>query len=89
MSLYGAPLWDLFSDAANSLEATYNRSIKIMWNVPYGTHRYLIEPLSQQKHMIFALYKRHIGFRSQVYRSKKQIHKHMYSITERSCEIKI
>ena len=34
MSLYGSPLWDLFSDAAHSLESTYNRSIKINWNIP-------------------------------------------------------
>ena len=82
MSLYGAPLWDLFSDAVNSLEYTYNRSIKLMWNLPLETHRYMIEPVSQKQHMIFTLYKRQIGFRHQVLRSSKNVLKHLYSIAE-------
>ena len=80
MSLYGAPLWDLFSDAIKSLEYTYNRSIKLMWNLPLETHRYMIEPVSQKQHMIFTPYKR-----SQVYRSSKKVLKHLYSISENNC----
>ena len=85
MSLYGAPLWDLFSSAVNSLEYTYNRSVRLMWNLPIETHRYLIEPVSQQQHMIFILYKRQIGFKSQVNRSSKKVLKHLYSIAESNC----
>ena len=33
------------------LEASYNRSIKVMLDLPLATHRYLIEPLSGRKHL--------------------------------------
>ena len=46
MSLYGSPLWDLSSGAVESLEKTYNRAVRTMWDIPLDSHRYLIEPLS-------------------------------------------
>ena len=45
-SMYGSPLWDLSSQYIVTLENTYNRSIRTMWDLPLSTHRRLIEPLS-------------------------------------------
>ena len=42
----GSQVWDLFSPGFASLEATFNRSIKIMANLPYATHRYLVGQLA-------------------------------------------
>ena len=69
MSFSGSPLWDLFSDEAVSLEKTYNKAIRIMWNIPLETHRYLIEPISNQSHLKFTLIQRFLGFKGQVERS--------------------
>ena len=39
----GSPIWDLFGKQILSLEASYNRSVKNMFNLPLQTHRNLIE----------------------------------------------
>ena len=85
MSLYGSPLWDLFSNAVESLEKTYNRAVRMMWDIPLESHRYLIEPLSDQPHMRFVMYRRMINFKSQVYKSSKSVLKHLYSICQNNC----
>ena len=85
MSLYGAPLWEIGSDSLNSFEYTYNRSIKIMFDLPIQTHRYLIETVSKDQHMKFKIFKRHIGFKNQVKKSSKKVLKHLYSIAENDC----
>ena len=73
MSFYGAPLWDLFSDTFS------NRSIKMMWDLPVETHKYFIEPVSNQSHMKFTIYKRYIDFKDQVLKVQKVL-KHLYRI---------
>ena len=35
----GSEIWDFFSPGFSSLEGTFNRSIKIMSDLPYATHR--------------------------------------------------
>ena len=80
MSFYGSPLWDLFSDTFSNIEFTYNRSIKMMWDLPLETHKYFIEPVSNQSHVKFNIFKRYIGFKDQVFKSKKNVLKHLYSI---------
>ena len=40
----------------------------------------IIELVSNQPHMKFTLYKRHINFRDQVFKSSKNILKHLFSI---------
>ena len=71
MSLYSSPLWDLFSAPVDSLEKTYNRSIRMIFNLPLQTHKYLIEPLSGQAHLRFILYTRFINFRQKILMSSK------------------
>ena len=44
---YGSPLWNLFGSGALRIESSYNRSVKIMLDLPYATHRSLIQPLTR------------------------------------------
>ena len=39
---YGSPLWDLFGVGAVQVESTYNRSVKVMLDLPFDAHRCLI-----------------------------------------------
>ena len=48
---YGSPLWDLFGVGAVQIESSYNRSVKVMLDLPFGTHRYLIQPLTSEEHV--------------------------------------
>ena len=49
-SWFGSVLYNLYSTESVKIESSYTRSIKIMLDLPYGTHRGLIEPLTCQKH---------------------------------------
>ena len=70
----GSPLWDLFSPDAVKLESSWNRSVKIMYDLPYETHRCLIEPLSGT-HIKRILINRFLNFLKQIINSKKNVTK--------------
>ena len=50
-SYTGCQLWDLFCDEAEKLKNSYNTSVRIMMGIPRNTHRYLIQPLTEMKHL--------------------------------------
>jgi len=57
-SWFGSVIWDLFCPAAVKLESSWNRSMKITLDLPYSTHRGLIEPLSDRRHLKRVLLRR-------------------------------
>ena len=67
-----SPLWNLFGDGARKMESSYNRSVKIMLDLPYATHRYLIEPLTGDQHIKKVLISRYLGFMEKISNSKKK-----------------
>ena len=75
----GSSLWDLFSREAIMLENSWNTSVRVMFDLPLQTHRYLIEPVSQTKHLKIVLMERFLSFLNQIENSKKQIPKHLLS----------
>ena len=73
----GSPIWDLFSPEAVKLENSWNVSFRIMFDLPYNTHRYLVEPVSGQLHLKKILIKRFLSFIRQVNRSSKILPKQL------------
>ena len=67
-----SPLWDLFGNGSRKIESSYNRSVKVMLGLPYGTHRCLIEPLTHCKHVKKVLIQRFLGFLENIARSNKE-----------------
>jgi hypothetical protein len=67
----GSCLWDLFSKEAVMVENTWNVSMRLMLDIPRETHRYLIEPLSNTKHIKTILIKRFLTFIQQIRNSNK------------------
>ena len=61
----GSPLWDLFGSEAVHLESSYNRNVKIVFDLPLATHRNLIEPVTRRRHL------RIIRFKSFIEQLKK------------------
>ena len=47
----GSPLWNLFCRETEMLYNTWNKSIRIMCDVPLRTHRYFLEPLAGSRHL--------------------------------------
>ena len=61
------------------LENTWNTAVRIMFDLPLQTHRYLIEPISKTKHLKFVLIDRFLSFLNQIVKSKKLIPKQLLS----------
>ena len=52
----GSVLWNLFSPESEQVYATYNQSVKIMFDLPRSTHRYFINILKKLYSRRFLLY---------------------------------
>ena len=51
--------------------STYNKSVKIMFDLPWATHRSLIEPLTGTQHVSRMLVKRYLSFIDKIDKSSK------------------
>ena len=61
-SFFGSNLWDLYSLPANRLFTTWNVSIRQFYNLPYATHRHILQDLIEVPHLRTALLCRFIKF---------------------------
>ena len=84
-SFYGSVIWNLFDDAAERLEKSWNISQRLMLSLHHETHRFLIEPLSETKHIMLSLYKRYIKFTKNLSQSKKGPLRNLYNLITYDC----
>ena len=49
----GSSLWDLFSPEAVMLEKSWNRNVRLTFDIPLQTHRYFVCPMSKSPHLRF------------------------------------
>ena len=78
----GSQTWNLFSKGAQKFFSTYNRSVKVMADLPYETHRYLIEPVTEQQHISLTLIRDYLNFIQKVKNSSKQVLRQMYCVAK-------
>ena len=77
---YGSEIWDLFSKGNEKIESSWNRTVKIIFDLPYNTHRRLIEPISGQTHIKLVLIKRLLRFVEKLKFSKKPVLRQPFSV---------
>ena len=53
-----------------------------MADLPYATHRYLIEPVSGTQHMTITLIRNFLSFIDKIKKSPKPVLRHLYSISK-------
>ena len=61
-SFHGSGLWDLFSKESESLYKSWNVSMRLACKVPWTTHRYLIEGITNCLHLKVMLASRLVKF---------------------------
>ena len=66
LHLYGCQLWDIFSNNTEKLWATWHRTIKIVYDLPHATHRYLLNDLVNFDHIKKLIIKRFLKFSEQI-----------------------
>ena len=73
----GSPLWSLSSSEVIKFESSYNTNVKILFDLPYDTHRCMVEPITEKRHLRIVLMKRYMNFTEQIMKSSKQLPKQM------------
>ena len=79
---YGSVLWKLSSKSVQKLEKTWNVSFRRMFNLPWQTHCYLVEPVSQQAHARKLMAGRFLNFVQSIRRSKKIAIRNLLKVIE-------
>ena len=85
-SFYGSVLWNLFSVESLRLEKSWNTSLRKMLHLPYNSHRYFMEPISNTRHIITSLYSRFVKFVEKLKSSEKTALQTMLSNTMYDCQ---
>ena len=82
---YGSVLWNLFGNEVNMIYNTWNTSIRKMFRLDRGSHRYLIEPFSKTQHIKTAFLKRLTNFTEKLSCSAKLATKSVFNIMKNDC----
>jgi hypothetical protein len=78
----GSCCWDMTSQAGKMLEATFNKNIKITYDLPYATHRNLLPVISGAKPLRITLAKRLIAFTERIRNSDKSVLRRILTLVE-------
>ena len=81
----GSPIWDLVSNAAESIEKTWNVAMRKMLMLDRCTHKYFIEPLSEIQHIKWSLGKRFVKFTQKICESTKTPMKTLFYTIRGDC----
>lgn len=82
-SMYGSNLWDLFSVSADKLYSAWNFVIKGTFNLPFATHRYIVQDLDNNPHIRICLLKRFVKFYSQLRLCSKPEVQNLFDLQKR------
>lgn len=61
-SFYGSSLWNLFSKEVTRIFSSWNVTVRNVFNLPWDTHRYLIETVSKSTHPKVMMCSRYMKF---------------------------
>ena len=81
-SFYGSSIWDLNSVSSNKLWSAWNKMLNLMFKLPFGTHRYILNELSSLPHLRTMLHRRFLKFQSSLRECKKPQVRHLQLVQE-------
>ena len=61
-SFYGSPTWGFYSNGFNSCVTAWNIGVRKILSLPYTTHTWMLEPLTNSVHMKYKVYIRDLKF---------------------------
>ena len=83
-SFPGSVLWDFNSESFNQFVNSWSVSVRHMWDLPYATHKYFIEPLGGQ-HALTMMIIRYIKFLHSIKKSQKIAAQYLLGKVLRNC----
>jgi len=81
-SFYGSNLWDLYDNNVQHLYSTWNVMVRMSFDLPRETHRYLISPISRSFHLKDILVRRFVKFYNTLSNSEKPSVTYLKSVQE-------
>ena len=78
--MYGSNLWDLSSVYADSMWKTWNATVRGLYNLPYATHRFILEAIAETEHLKLKLYRRFNRFKDKIRSSANPLVTNLYDI---------
>ena len=79
---YGSVLWGASTKEVNKLEKSWNVCIRKTFKLPWQTHCYLIEAISEQDHLRTIMTRRFLSFIQALRNSKKGVLRHILRLIE-------
>ena len=61
-SFYGAPLWNLYNKGSQDIFIAWRKALRVVWNIPYMSHRKTVALLSDCMPLEYSLKKRFVRF---------------------------
>ena len=80
---YGSNLWNLFD--ISPIYTAWNKIVRIIFDLPYRTHRYLLEPVTGFHHIFTLLINRFLKFYSTLFNSDKKVISNLRLCQEKDC----
>ena len=80
---YGHCLWDLSSEDAEGLWTLWNTTVRNVFELPYATHKFILEQIACTTHLKKKLYARFAKFRAKVRSSANPLVANLCSLQER------
>ena len=84
-SFYGSVLWSFSSKEVERIDKSWNVSMRKMLRLPFNTHRFFLEPISESKHAIYSFYSRFLKFSMALKSCKKSIVRNLYHLSSCDC----
>ena len=75
----GSNIWKLESEAASKLYSSWNKNIKLIFDLPWATHRWILEEISGS-HLKIILFSRFIQFATSIYKFSMPAVKFLFSL---------
>ena len=79
-NFYGSCLWDLYSPEVTRIYSSWNVTIRNVFNLPWTTHRYFVEPVSSTRHPKTMLCSRLVRFWESLRECNKGSVRYLFSL---------
>ena len=88
-SYYGCVLWNYQSKEVERIDKSWNVSMRKLLRLPFNTHRYFLEPISQSTHARYLFYSRFLKFTDSLRLCQKAIVRNLYQKLKHDCRSNI
>ena len=78
----GCELWDFSSPGFSKFMSTVSKSFKILFDLPYATHKYFYEAITSTQHAALIIKKRFVNFVDMIRKSNKVAPKKLLQYVE-------